>query len=404
MTSAAGARALALAACFAATAMAAEPPPLRNALVDFGEPNLAAVWRRLRLVETRVAKEPFRIMQLGDSHTAGDWFTHELRRVLQARFGDGGPGWLPPGRLPGQRSSQALLANDPGWRVRVSRDGADGFPLGGAYGQAEAPSAGFSLDLRSNGTGGLWKLSLLLSGPAGSGVVVSGANGEAARFSTTAAVSEWRLQTAFLDDVAQLRVRAVDEKALVGGVVLERPATGVVLDGIGLNGAKASLVRAWQSGEAAVQLRTRAPAIVILAFGTNEMVEPDLDADRYLDELQETVRWFRTALPQAALVIVAPPDVAAPGVKSACPPEPRWGTVVRTVLRKVAREGRTLYWDWQFAMGGRCAIRRWAGATPPWANGDLVHLTEPGYAASAAQLAGELIALYDQRVRLRGRL
>lgn len=406
MKSVPAARALMLAACFTAAAGAAatDPAPLRNGLVDFGEPNLAATWRRLRFVELRVAPEPFRVMQLGDSHTAGDWFTHELRRILQARFGDAGPGWLPPGRLPGQRSSQALLANDPGWRLHVSRDGAAEFPLGGAYGQAEAPNAGFSVELKSNAANGLWKLSVLLSGPEGAGLVVSDAKGVETRFSTASAAPDWRYQSAYVEHGSALRIRSADPKMLVGGIVLERPAPGVVLDGIGLNGAKATLVRAWQTGDAAAQLRDRRPSIVILAFGTNEMFEPDLDADRYLDELRETLRWFRQTLPQAALVIIAPPDVGRPGAQSACPPEPRWATMVRTVLRKAAREQRTLYWDWQHAMGGRCAIARWAKSSPPWASGDLVHLTEPGYAASAAQLAEELLALYEQRLRLRGRL
>jgi lysophospholipase L1-like esterase len=402
MTPALAARALTLVACFAAAgAAAADPPLLRDALVDFGEPNLAATWRRLRFVELRLAPEPFRVMQLGDSHTAGDWFTHELRRILQARFGDAGPGWLPPGRLPGQRSSQVMLANDPGWRLHVSRDGAGEFPLGGAYGQAEAPNAGFAVELRSNGADGLWKLSLLLSGPPGAGVVVSDAKGGETRFSTTA--PDWRYQSAYIEHAGALRIRADDRQMLVGGIVLERPVAGVVFDSIGLNGAKATLVRAWQAGDAAAQLRERRPGVVILAFGTNEMFEPDLDAERYLGELQDTLRWFRQTLPQAVLVVVAPPDAGRPGAKSACPPEPRWATMVRTMLRRVAREQRTLYWDWQFAMGGRCAIGRWAKASPPWASGDLVHLTEPGYAASAAQLAGELMALYEQRMRMRMR-
>jgi hypothetical protein len=37
------------------------------------------------------------ILQIGDSHTAGDRITGKLRAALQARFGDGGRGVLPPG-------------------------------------------------------------------------------------------------------------------------------------------------------------------------------------------------------------------------------------------------------------------------------------------------------------------
>ena len=40
------------------------------------------------------------ILQIGDSHTAADYFTGELRQKLQARYGNGGVGYLEPaGRI-----------------------------------------------------------------------------------------------------------------------------------------------------------------------------------------------------------------------------------------------------------------------------------------------------------------
>ena len=36
----------------------------------------------------------FRIIQVGDSHTAGDYFTDRLRRRLQQQWGNGGIGWV----------------------------------------------------------------------------------------------------------------------------------------------------------------------------------------------------------------------------------------------------------------------------------------------------------------------
>ena len=38
----------------------------------------------------------FRIIQVGDSHTAGDYFTDRLRRRLQQQWGNGGIGWVYP--------------------------------------------------------------------------------------------------------------------------------------------------------------------------------------------------------------------------------------------------------------------------------------------------------------------
>ena len=43
----------------------------------------------------------FRIVQLGDSHTAGGFLTDELRRILQQKWGDGGIGWVYPNQIKG---------------------------------------------------------------------------------------------------------------------------------------------------------------------------------------------------------------------------------------------------------------------------------------------------------------
>src|SRR5438128_1703339 len=40
--------------------------------------------------------EPVRIMHFGDSHTAADVLTADIRRFLQQDFGDGGAGWIVP--------------------------------------------------------------------------------------------------------------------------------------------------------------------------------------------------------------------------------------------------------------------------------------------------------------------
>ena len=61
---------------------------------------------------------PVHIIQLGDSHTAADHITGALRARLQANFGEGGRGAMPPGR------PFAAYAPRPGRHHAVRRDGA----------------------------------------------------------------------------------------------------------------------------------------------------------------------------------------------------------------------------------------------------------------------------------------
>ena len=74
--------------------------PIQNAAA------LSLFYLRLRQSAENQAAGPIRVIQFGDSHTAGDSFTGELRRALQQRFGDGGPPVgrpAPPVRSAGRR-------------------------------------------------------------------------------------------------------------------------------------------------------------------------------------------------------------------------------------------------------------------------------------------------------------
>ena len=64
------------------------------------------------------------ILQIGDSHTAGDAITGAWRDILQARYGSGGRGVLPPGRPYNgytPRGIQATMSS--GWRSEERRVG-----------------------------------------------------------------------------------------------------------------------------------------------------------------------------------------------------------------------------------------------------------------------------------------
>jgi hypothetical protein len=59
------------------------------------------------------------ILQLGDSHTAADFMTGELRKRLQARYGNGGAGYVTAGRPHiGVRTSALKVGISPGWTYK----------------------------------------------------------------------------------------------------------------------------------------------------------------------------------------------------------------------------------------------------------------------------------------------
>ncbi|RZJ96650.1 MAG: hypothetical protein EON88_06540, partial [Brevundimonas sp.] len=58
---------------------------------------LAGVFAALAATEAGTRDRPVHILQIGDSHTAGDRITGKLRVDLQQRFGRAGRGVMPPG-------------------------------------------------------------------------------------------------------------------------------------------------------------------------------------------------------------------------------------------------------------------------------------------------------------------
>mgnify|MGYP000984233058 CR=1 FL=1 len=85
----------------------------------------------------------FRIIQVGDSHTAGDYFTDRLRRRLQQQWGNGGIGWVYPNAVKGQRMA-TVRYNGSGWNTISSRKSHSDFSFGGIEARADGGSVTLS--------------------------------------------------------------------------------------------------------------------------------------------------------------------------------------------------------------------------------------------------------------------
>ncbi len=77
--------------------------PPKPVPIETGEGNpLGAFFKALEALESSTTESPrpqvVRIIHFGDSHVASDYWAGVVRQKLQARFGDGGPGFVLPGR------------------------------------------------------------------------------------------------------------------------------------------------------------------------------------------------------------------------------------------------------------------------------------------------------------------
>lgn len=89
-----------------------------------------------KLATARSSPAPVRIVQIGDSHTAGDQITGSWRTLLQARYGRAGRGTLAPGRpYAGYLTRDITATQSAGWRVN------------GIFGSAYQPTGGVRMGL-----------------------------------------------------------------------------------------------------------------------------------------------------------------------------------------------------------------------------------------------------------------
>lgn len=326
-----------------------------------------------------------RVLQYGDSHTAADSFSGVVRLALQQQYGDGGLGFGFAGRpFIGYRRLGSPATESKKWKAEGLTRGAGQTPfgLGGVTLTTRAPGETLSLHtscshfelhfLRHPDAG---RLEIYVDGAVQTTVDTSGEPGPG-----NAAVE-------VPDGEHTFQVRTLDRRPVwIWGWVTGR-ARGVTYENLGINGAQASIMLLWDETAHINQLEQRAPALVVLAYGTNEAGAPDWTADGYHQSLSAAVGRIRKALPEASVLLLGPPDRARRR-KGAWIALDRLDTIIG-IQRKVAWEQNAAFWDQRSQMGGAGSMHTWYVAG--LAQGDHVHLTEAGYTQLGHLFAGQLM-------------
>ncbi|HSO37473.1 MAG TPA: GDSL-type esterase/lipase family protein [Labilithrix sp.] len=352
---------------------------------------LASLFERLQALEAHRAGADVRIVQFGDSHTASDYGTSVARAQLARRFGDGGRGFIPLGP-PHLRLFQAgeLVGRGVGFEPLLGsspklRDAPDGFfgPTGVAM---EARAVGSFLGSELSASADRFEIAYLAQPGGGSfDVLIDGQ--KRARVSTAGATKA----AAWSELVVTRRPHSLETRAVGDGPVrlfgtrLEDDAAGVTWDALGINGAKATTLLATDEAHFTAQLAHIAPALVVVAYGTNESGDSTTTPEDHAVALRSLLSRARAS--RAECLVLGPPDRGARTLA-------KLGLVI-AVQRRAADEAGCAFYDQQGAMGGTNAIGRWAAESPRRAQSDFVHLTRSGYAVVGQALADDLIAAYE---------
>ena len=382
--------------------LAGDPPanPVATAAPTAPEAlRLPRFYGALRGLEQKTQNEHVRILWLGDSHTNADYLTGAVRRRLAQRFGSGGPGFVRLGTNP-YRHSGARVTRVGRWRIEPdppSRrtpmdDGVFGFA--GIRSVPAGDGSRVELRIEKGRLEGAVRYELLADLPAGSSFQVH-VGPKRLDFSERSALA--RVPGS---PISRLHFESppgelIDIGGGVGtprilGVIAEGEKAGVVLDTVGIDGARFATPLAWNAEVFAAEIQARRPELFVIAYGTNEAFDGGSTA-AYAGQIDELLARLRRGNPNADCLIVGLPDAAAPDGSSL----PRVMEV--EAIERLAAERRGCgFFALRGVMGGEGGFARWMHETPSLARPDRIHLSVDGYVKLGEALADALLLAYER--------
>ncbi|MCC6393815.1 MAG: SGNH/GDSL hydrolase family protein [Bryobacterales bacterium] len=372
----------------------ARETPMENvgALVPFFE--------RLYRQQNGLSQGNLHILHYGDSHTAADEWTGFLRSLFQTKFGDGGSGYTFAGRPWNSYRRMDLRSwGTAGWYSDglVGRSGDGLYGLGGVSITTRRPRESVTVDvhceslelyyLRQPGGG---TLTFLDNGTPVEEISTNGELGPGYYRHSCTPAGEHRFE---VETTERAPVRLF-------GWVAEQ-GHGVTYETLGINGAQASIVFNWEENLLAAHIAKRNPALIVLAYGTNEAGNGEWTEAKYREMFVNLIHRFRTMAPAASILVIGPPDRYIRGRSRAWQV---YGNVDRIVeaQREAALGTGCAFWDMRAKMGGKGAMRQWVSAG--LAQGDYVHFTAAGYRLLGGAVFQDLMEHYTTFVKVRKEL
>ena len=338
------------------------------------------------------------IVHFGDSHTASDDWTGVLRDLFQSRFGNGGAGFSFAGvPFKGYRRYDVRGGESKYWEAAGLRTGeGDGlFGLGGVSIATERAGQTIYLDADCASV----ELDYLQQ-PGGGRIALSD-NGETVKESST----EGPFAPGFLEYSTtpgrhHLEVRTVEPAPVrLFGWVTENPK-GITYESLGINGAEAALIERWDETQHSLYLKRRDPALIVLAYGTNEAGDAKWSEAGYLEAFSAILQRLRRAAPAASILVVGPPDRFT-RVKGRWRPFDGVDRIV-AAQQEACRANRCAYWNTRARMGAEGSMSYWVLAG--LAQGDYAHFTSAGYQRLAHVLFQDIMRLYESYLKVRPEL
>jgi lysophospholipase L1-like esterase len=342
-----------------------------------------------------------RVLHWGDSTIAADGVAGTVRRELQSRFGDAGPGFLPAS----VDIRWVFRPNIARWQRgdwdshNIAQGGLESARYGLAGAVANA-SSGASVVLGGEEQGGVRSPTTVFDlfyqeRPNGGDLIVT-AGGYEERISTSGprVVDRFHLFQV-PEGVETWRVEIEDGGAVIYGAALEGGELGLTWETLGVAGSSVGSMMAQSPAHIQGQVERRDPDLVVYQTGGNSLQFDSFvrgNGERYFDEYVEVFTRLRAGAPNASCLVVAPLDqgVRARGRVESVSEIPR----MVELQRLAAGEMGCAFWSAFSVMEG--GFPAWMAHEPTLTWSDLVHLSEEGRELVGLAMTDAILMAYDQ--------
>lgn len=329
----------------------------------------------------------FRIVQLGDSHTAGGLLTDTVREILQEKWGNGGIGSNYPNKIKYQNSPLDYDNNT--WLVQTSRQASGDFPMGGVFTRSQG-NAPLRVDAFTGSLNAQNMAVMVKPIAAQSDLHIIDNHGKITRlFALHGDV--WQ----HFSFQAALPVQFVPQGNDVWEIGLihteNQTDRGLIFSALGLNGAQLTQSQKWRTDWGQDLADTRAD-LVILAYGTNEAFNQTLNLAETRQYWRDVIAEIRFRLPESAILLLGAPESLADGAGWCGTRAPRLDDVQK-MQQDLAQSEGVWFWSWQNAMGGVCSMKSWQNKG--LAQKDGVHFTADGYRELGKLLSKAIINIAE---------
>ena len=338
---------------------------------------------------------PLHILHYGDSHTAADDWSGTMRYLFQNKFGDGGAGFSHAGRpWTSYRRQDVKSFSSLKWYTHglAGRDGDGMYGLAGIGISATKANEHVILDAECQSAELFY-----LQQPGGGNFEVILDGGEAQKIETDGDAAPGYVKIPMEAGQHHFEVRTLDARPIrLFGWATDNKH-GLTWETMGINGAQASIQLKWDERLLADHIARRNPALIVLAYGTNEAGNKDLTVAGYRDMFIKVLQQLRRDAPTASLLVIGPPDrwirgragwVAMDNVD-----------IIVEAQRQASIAAGAAFFDLRDRMGGKGSMRQWVYAG--MAQYDHVHFTGQGYRMLGAALYKEIAGQFATYVKVR---